>query len=184
MRQIRMFLLVLMLMVCPNIVLASEAVINPEGLVTPIENLFNVNLGMQLDVAKGIIAKNSKWVDKNIGYKYGVIYTYRDDITGKAIMQVKRELSLNADQTSTINAITYILYFQDEAAYNKLVNKLVAEANSEFGAMQDEQIIGGERESLHRTWGRDNLHITIATRYYPEYSPKYPYIVSIMRTKS
>ena len=58
MRQIRMFLLVLMLMVCPNIVLASEAVINPEGLVTPIENLFNVNLGMQLDVAKGIIAKN------------------------------------------------------------------------------------------------------------------------------
>ena len=73
MRQIRMFLLVLMLMVCPNIVLASEAVINPEGLVTPIENLFNVNLGMQLDVAKGIIAKNSKWVDKNIGYKYGVI---------------------------------------------------------------------------------------------------------------
>lgn len=179
-----MFLLVLMLMIYPNIVLASATVINPEGLVTPIENLFNVNLGMQLDVAKGIIAKNPKWVDKNIGYKYGASYSYRDDVTGKAIMQVKRELSLNADRTNTINAITYILYFQDEAAYNNLVNKLVADANAEFGEMQDEQITGVERESLHRTWGKDNLHITITTRYHPEYSPKYPYIVSIMRTKS
>lgn len=43
----------------------------------------------------------------------------------------------------------------------------MANANAEFGEIQDEQITGGQRESLHRTWGRDNLHITIATRYHP-----------------
>ncbi len=192
MKKICTLTIILLLLTLNCLALASEGSISADGLTSPIETLFDINLGMNLNEAHQILNQESyrsKWVDryKNATpiYKYGLTYDYKEDPASKNFKQVKRELSINADRTSTINQITYVLYFRSEAEYNELVNSLVENANAEWGALQDEQITGPEkREALHRTWGKDNLHLTIATQYYPEYNRQFPYIVRIARTKS
>lgn len=152
MKKIRTLALTLLIFVFPCIAFAFEGPISPEGLTSPIETLFDVSLGMNLDDSR----------------------------------QVKQELTINADRTKTINQITCNLYFRNETEYNTLVNALIESATAEWGALQDEQVTGlnDKREALHRTWGKDDLHLTIATEYFPEYNAQFPYIVLISRSRS
>lgn len=192
MKKICTLTIILLLLISPCLAFASGDSISADGLTSPIETLFDISLGMNLDEARQILNQEpyrSQWADryKNATkmHKYNLFYDSKQDPASQAFRQFKRELSINADRTNTINQITYVLHFRSEAEYNKLVNSLVENANAEWGALQDEQITGSEkREALHRTWGKDNLHLSIATQYYPEYSPQFPYIVYIARTKS
>lgn len=182
----------LLLLIYPNFAFASGDRISADGLTSPIETLFDVSLGMNLDEARQIFKQEpyaSKWVDREKNptktNNHFVFYDHRESIEGKTFSQVKREFAINADRNNTINQITYVLYFRNEEEYNKLVHALVERATAEWGTVQDEQSTGPEnREALHRTWGRDNLHLTIATQYYPEYNRQFPYSIRIARTKS
>lgn len=192
MKNFYMFMTMLLLLIYPNFAFASGDRISADGLTSPIETLFDVSLGMNLDEARRIFKQEpyaSKWVDREKNptktSNHFVFYDHRESIESKTFPQVKREFALNADGTNAINQITYVLYFRNEAEYNKLVNALVERATAEWGAVQDEQSTGPEnRKALHRTWGRDNLHLTIATQYYPEYNRQFPYSIRIARTKS
>lgn len=182
----------LLLLIYPNFAFASGDRISADGLTSPIETLFDVSLGMNLDEARQIFKQEpyaSKWVDREKNptktNNHFVFYDHRESIESKTFSQVKREFAINADRNNTINQITYVLYFRNEEEYNKLVHALVERATAEWGTVQDEQSTGPEnREALHRTWGRDNLHLTIATQYYPEYNRQFPYSIRIARTKS
>ncbi len=186
------FMTLLLLLIYPNFTFASGTAISSDGLTAPIETLFDVSLGMNLDEARRILKQEpyaSKWVDRETNSaktnNHFAFYDYKESIESKAFPQVKREFAINADRNNTINQITYVLYFRNEAEYNKLVTTLVERATAEWGTVQDEQSTGPEnREALHRTWGKDNLHLTIVTRYYPEYNRQFPYSIRIARTKS
>lgn len=191
MKKICTLTIILLLLICP-LAFAADDSISAEGLTSPIETLFDISLGMNIDEAYKIFNQEpyrSKWADRYKHttqlYRYGLTYDYKENPGSKAFRQVQREFSINCDRTGTINMISYFLYFRSEAEYNKLVNSLVEHANAEWGELQDEQITGFDKlEVLHRTWGKDNLHLSIVTRYYPEYSPQYPYIVQIARVKN
>lgn len=195
MKKIKILALTLMMMVFPCVAFAFGGPIDPAGLTSPIETLFNVSLGTKLEAAKIIFEHDpysQKW--ENTGknnknaYKYGLFYKHIDDPTSKIFSQVKQEFTIGADPNKIINQITYTLYFSNKVEYDTFINALTAQAGAEW-ELQDEQVLpqSGSKENrstLHRTWGKDDLHLSIATSYFPEYNVYYPYIVRISRSKS
>lgn len=192
MKRVKVLALTLMMFVFPCIAFAFDGPIDPAGLTSPIETLFDVSLGTKLDDAKAVLEhdpyskkwKNTDENNKN-AYQYALFYKHIDDPLSKIFSQVKQELTINSDMSKTINQITYTLYFSNKAEYDSFVKALTEQAAAEW-ELQDEQIqpMSGGRETLHRTWGKEDLHLSIATSYFPKYNAHYPYIVRISRTRS
>ena len=81
MKKICTLTIILLLLTLNCLALASEGSISADGLTSPIETLFDINLGMNLNEAHQILNQESyrsKWVDryKNATpiYKYGLTF--------------------------------------------------------------------------------------------------------------
>lgn len=195
MKKIKILALTLMMMVFPCVVFAFDGPIDPAELTSPIETLFDVSLGTNLENAKNVFDHApyvQKWEDTQKNnknpYKYGLFYKHIDNPMSKIFSQVKQEFTIGADTNKIVNQITYTLYFSNKGEYDTFINALNEQASAQW-ELQDEQVLPRSgykenRETLHRTWGKDDLHLSIATSYFPEYNLHYPYIVRISRTKS
>lgn len=169
----------LLMLLLPTCVFASEANPPVKDLTLSIDSLCGISLGSQFSVIQPSLNQppfSLTWTPKYS--KYYFVHTANTD--PKIGYDLYRTLDINHDLKGTINQVIYSLYFNTkDSQYHNLIDSLVQQANERFGTPEEIDSPVGNRLAHHRIWSVGDKHLSVVTYELPGYIPQHPYIIKI-----